>query len=139
MKNPQSTKIVMVSGNFNIVHPGHLRLLYFAKGCGDKLIVALFFNNANTFVDFEDRKAALLALDTVDSVIGVDEDSIRETILDLQPAIVVKGKEHEVANNFEKDLLDSYGGKLIFASEIQFSSKFVEKKCLMIIILKFWF
>ena len=129
MKHPQSTKIVMVSGNFNIVHPGHLRLLYFAKGCGGKLIVALFFNNANTFVDFEDRKAALLALDTVDSVIGVDEDSIRETILDLQPAIVVKGKEHEVANNFEKDLLDSYGGKLIFASgEIQFSSKDLLRK-----------
>ena len=129
MKHPQNTKIVMVSGNFNIVHPGHLRLLYFAKGCGDKLIVALFFNNSNTFVDFEDRKAALLALDTVDSVIGLAEDSIKETILKIKPAIVVKGKEHEVANNFEKEILDSYGGKLIFASgEIQFSSKDLLRK-----------
>lgn len=28
-------KIVFVSGNFNIVHPGHLRLLRFAAECGD--------------------------------------------------------------------------------------------------------
>ena len=34
-------KIVFVSGQFNIIHPGHLRLLRFAKECGDKLVVAI--------------------------------------------------------------------------------------------------
>ena len=32
---------VFVSGLFNILHPGHLRLLRFAKGCGTKLIVGI--------------------------------------------------------------------------------------------------
>ena len=32
---------VLVSGNFNILHPGHLRLLRFAKECGNRLIVAV--------------------------------------------------------------------------------------------------
>ena len=32
---------VLVSGNFNILHPGHLRLLRFAKECGKRLIVAV--------------------------------------------------------------------------------------------------
>tara|TARA_B100000575_G_C23095954_1_gene632127 strand:- start:104 stop:1555 length:1452 start_codon:yes stop_codon:yes gene_type:complete len=129
MKNVQNRKIVLVSGNFNIVHPGHLRLLYFAKGCGDKLIVALFHNNANTFVDFEDRKAALLALDTVDSVLEVNEDDLGKVLLEIKPSIVVKGKEHEVSNNLEKKILETYGGKLIFASgEIQFSSKDLLRK-----------
>ena len=34
-------KTVFVSGNFNVIHPGHQRLLKFAKGLGDKLIVGI--------------------------------------------------------------------------------------------------
>ena len=34
-------RVVFVSGNFNIVHPGHLRLLRFAKECGDYLVVGV--------------------------------------------------------------------------------------------------
>tara|TARA_A100001015_G_scaffold230307_1_gene260551 strand:- start:20 stop:214 length:195 start_codon:yes stop_codon:yes gene_type:complete len=34
-------KKILVTGNFNILHPGHLRLLKFAKGLGDKLIVGV--------------------------------------------------------------------------------------------------
>jgi len=34
-------KIVFVSGNFNVVHPGHLRLLQFAAECGDFLVVGV--------------------------------------------------------------------------------------------------
>jgi len=35
------TKTVFVSGHFNVLHPGHLRLLRFAKEYGDRLIVAV--------------------------------------------------------------------------------------------------
>ena len=58
----------------------------------------------------------------------VDEAFIIETnILDiinkLKPDIVLKGKEHEFEFNIEKDILQSYGGKLVFSSgEIIFSS-----------------
>ena len=38
----KNTKTVFVSGNFNVLHPGHLRLLRFAKECGEKLIVGIF-------------------------------------------------------------------------------------------------
>lgn len=34
-------KTVFVSGNFNILHPGHLRLIRFAKECGERLVVAV--------------------------------------------------------------------------------------------------
>ena len=34
-------RIVFVSGNFNTVHPGHLRLLRFAAECGDFLVVGV--------------------------------------------------------------------------------------------------
>ena len=38
MKNK---KTVFVSGHFNVIHPGHLRVLRFAKECGDYLIIGL--------------------------------------------------------------------------------------------------
>ena len=57
---------MFVSGNFNIIHPGHLRLL---AQCGDYLVVALYENNQSTFVDFDLRKDSLDSLGFVDKVI----------------------------------------------------------------------
>ena len=34
--------VVLVTGNFNVLHPGHIRLLKFAKSFADKLIVGVF-------------------------------------------------------------------------------------------------
>ena len=34
-------RLVFVSGNFNTIHPGHLRLLRFAAECGDFLVVGV--------------------------------------------------------------------------------------------------
>ena len=45
-------KIVFVSGFFNIVHPGHLRLLRFAAECGDYLVVGVYNDLAgNSLLD----------------------------------------------------------------------------------------
>ena len=41
----ENKKITFVSGNFNIVHPGHLRLLRFAAECGDFLVVGVLDDN----------------------------------------------------------------------------------------------
>ena len=34
-------KVIFISGNFNIIHPGHQRLFMYAKSLGDKLIVGV--------------------------------------------------------------------------------------------------
>ena len=39
--NDTPKKTTFVSGNFNLLHPGHLRLLRFAREIGDELIVAI--------------------------------------------------------------------------------------------------
>jgi len=38
---PKNKKVVFVSGVFNVLHPGHLRLLDFASNLGDFLIVGI--------------------------------------------------------------------------------------------------
>jgi len=43
-KQSLNKRIIFVSGNFNIIHPGHLRLLRFAKECGDYLVVGVLDN-----------------------------------------------------------------------------------------------
>lgn len=116
-------KIVFVSGEFNIVHPGHLRLLSFAKDCGDFLVVGLIPDGSGTI-----HVPQHLRLEAVQSISFVDFAFVlpgrpEEFIAMLKPAVVVKGKDREAGHNPERDVVESYGGKLFFGSgEVRFSS-----------------
>ena len=119
------SKTIFVSGNFNILHPGHLRLLRFASELGDKLIVAVNSDQRGgdgVLVPEALRLEGLKANIWVDEVFIMD-NPVTETIYQIKPDIVVKGKEHEDLINPELDAVESYGGKLIFSSgEVIFSS-----------------
>jgi rfaE bifunctional protein kinase chain/domain len=122
-KQTKGKKIVFVSGNFNIIHPGHLRLLRFAKECGDYLVVGVLDNTyPGSFIDERLRLESIQAIAWVNCSFILREPLV--TFLGkLKPAFVVKGKEHEERENPEKEILKKYGGKLIFGSgEISFSS-----------------
>jgi rfaE bifunctional protein kinase chain/domain len=116
-------RVVFVSGNFNIVHPGHLRLLRFAAECGEFLVVGV-----NPQATDGVHMPVDLRLESVRSIGFVDfacvlPGSPEELIGLLRPAVVVKGKEHEALVNPEQQSVDSYGGKLLFSSgEVSFSS-----------------
>jgi rfaE bifunctional protein kinase chain/domain len=118
-------KIVFVSGTFNILHPGHLRLLRFAKQCGDRLIVAVL---SDDMAGYSAHMSQELRLDGVLSNLWVDEafiatEPVSAIIARLRPDIVVKGKEHENLLNVEARIVTEYGGKLLFSSgEESFSS-----------------
>lgn len=118
-----ATRLVFVSGNFNILHPGHLRLLRFAKECGDFLVVAI--NEANSpgaFLPEQMRLESVQAINWVDYGFVLHGEAT-EFIRHLKPDIVVKGNEHEQENNPELDIISSYGGKLLFSSgDVSFSS-----------------
>lgn len=119
------SKTIFISGNFNILHPGHLRLLRFASELGDKLIVGVTS-------DKQGGDAVLvpesLRLEGLKANVWVDEafimyKHVTKIISKIKPDIVVKGKEHEHILNPELDAVQSYGGKLIFSSgEVVFSS-----------------
>ena len=120
---PPGGKLVFVSGNFNILHPGHLRLLQFAAGCGDVLVVGVNDNhNPGVTVPADMRIEGVKALSVVNYACLLPGNFDR-FILDLRPDVIVKGKEHEGAENIEQALVDAYGGKLLFGSgEVRFSS-----------------
>jgi len=116
-------RLVFVSGNFNIVHPGHLRLLQFAAECGDFLVVGVNADSAPTItVPAAMRLEGVRAIGIVDYAFLMD-DGPEEIIPKLKPAVVVKGKEFEVRDNPERAAVESYGGMLLFGSgEVRFSS-----------------
>lgn len=118
-------KTVFVSGHFNVLHPGHLRLLRFAKECGEKLIVAVESDRiagSAAHVPQDLRLEGILSNAWVDHAFITDKPVI-EVIAELHPDIVVKGKEHEMRFNPELEVLKEYGGQLIFSSgEAAFSS-----------------
>lgn len=116
-------RIVFVSGNFNILHPGHLRLLRFAKECGDYLVVGVLDSNSEgSHLQEELRLEGVQAIHWVDYAF-ILRDLPEKFIEELRPASVVKGKEHEYRFNPELEVLASYGGKLQFCSgDMAFSS-----------------
>ena len=88
--------LVFVSGHFNVLHPGHLRLLRFAKECGDRLVVAIESDRMSgkaAHVPEDLRLECVQSNNWVDEAFIADEP-ITETIERLRPDIVVKGKEH---------------------------------------------
>lgn len=116
-------RLVFVSGNFNVVHPGHLRLLNFAAGCGDFLVVGVNGDGlAGTVVPAALRLESIRALGVVSYAFILD-DQPHDFVSALKPAIVVKGKEHEGQANPEEEALRRYGGQLLFSSgDVVFSS-----------------
>jgi rfaE bifunctional protein kinase chain/domain len=112
-------KVVFVYGNFNILHPGHFKLLRFAKSRGDILIVGIMPDNASgVSEDLDDRVNNLNAIEFVDQVIQVTSP-ILDLIDALKPNFVVKGKEHESTDSKEeKNIIEKNGGKLIYSSGV---------------------
>ena len=109
-------RISFVSGNFKVIHPGHIRLLRFAKEMADLLVVGVLpRNDFNADIDEQDRLYNVQALSMVDYACMVN-DPLGDTLRALRPDYVVKGKEHEQTDNIEWQVLEEIGGKLIFSS-----------------------
>ena len=120
-------KKVFVSGDFNILHPGHLRFLKFAKESGNYLTVGINSDllSSNKGINQSVRLESIQATSYVDEAFILETSAI-EYIQEHKPDIVVKGKEHENEENPELEVIESYGGKLLFSSgEIGFSSMYL--------------
>jgi rfaE bifunctional protein kinase chain/domain len=114
----KNKKTVLVTGSFNLIHPGHLRLLKFAHDIGGHLIVAVYSDELAADSAY---LAENFRLEAIQSIGFIDEsfilfEPVDELINKLKPDIVVKGKEHERKFNIELEPLKKYGGDLVFSS-----------------------
>lgn len=112
--------VVFTNGCYDLLHPGHIRLLEGARSLGDILILALN-SDASTrrmkgpsrpIVPEGERCAMAAALEAVDAVTLFDEETPRELIAEILPDVLVKGADwsHFVAGREE---VEAAGGKVM--------------------------
>ena len=111
-------KVVFTNGCFDLLHPGHISLLYQARAMGDRLIVGLNTDASvrrlkgphRPILSEQDRAAMLGALECVDLVIHFEDDTPLALINRLQPHILVKGSDYHPEQVVGKAEVESYGG-----------------------------
>ncbi len=116
----QGKAVVFTNGCYDILHPGHVRLLEMARSLGDILILALNTDDsvrrlkgpARPLLSQDDRAALAAALEAVDAVTFFGEDTPRELIALILPDILVKGADwaHWIAGREE---VEAAGGKVL--------------------------
>jgi D-beta-D-heptose 7-phosphate kinase/D-beta-D-heptose 1-phosphate adenosyltransferase len=112
--------VVFTNGCYDILHPGHLRLLEKARSLGDLLILALNTDASvarlkgpgRPLISEGERARMALALEAVDAVTFFDEDTPRELIAAVLPDILIKGADwaHFIAGREE---VEAAGGKVM--------------------------
>jgi rfaE bifunctional protein nucleotidyltransferase chain/domain len=112
--------VVFTNGCYDILHPGHIRLLERSKSLGDVLILALntdasvqrLKGPSRPLISESERAEMALALEAVDAVTFFDEDTPRELIAAVLPDILVKGADwsHFIAGREE---VEASGGKVL--------------------------
>ena len=116
---------VLITGHFNVLHPGHIRLFQFARGLGKRLLVAV---ESDLLAGSLAHVKEGLRLESVRNCSLVDEtfvfnEPVEELVRRLKPSVVVKGKEYERRFNPEEEAVATYCGRLVFSSgEVQLSS-----------------
>jgi rfaE bifunctional protein nucleotidyltransferase chain/domain len=112
--------VVFTNGCYDLLHPGHIRLLEAARSLGDVLVLALntdasvarMKGPARPLIPESDRAALAAELEAVDAVTLFDEDTPRELIAELLPDLLVKGADwsHFIAGREE---VEAAGGQVL--------------------------
>ena len=112
--------VVFTNGCYDILHPGHIRLLESARSLGDVLILALNTDASvqrlkgptRPLISQQERAELAASLEAVDAVTFFDEDTPRELIAAILPDILIKGADwsHFIAGREE---VEAAGGKVL--------------------------
>jgi rfaE bifunctional protein nucleotidyltransferase chain/domain len=94
-------RLVFTNGVFDLLHPGHVRLLAAARALGDALIVGINSDRsvgankgpARPISPARERAEVLAAMAAVDAVVVFDEDTPQSLVASLRPDVLVKGAD----------------------------------------------
>ncbi len=143
MRKGKKPIVVAVSGGFDPVHIGHIRMMREAKKLGDKLVVIL--NNDNwlkkkkgyAFMPQTERKEIIKAIKGVDKVAltghgpNPKDMSVSAELAKLKPDIFANGGDRKAGNTPEDAVCQKIGCKMVFnvghGGKVQSSSWLVDK------------
>ena len=117
----QGLRIGFTNGCFDLLHPGHVRLMTEARAACDRLVVGL---NSDASVkrlkgkerpvqDQQARAEVLAALEAVDLVVIFEQDTPVELIRRVKPTVLVKGADYRIEQVVGRELVEAIGGKVV--------------------------
>jgi D-beta-D-heptose 7-phosphate kinase/D-beta-D-heptose 1-phosphate adenosyltransferase len=117
-------RVGFANGCFDLIHPGHVRLLTEARAACDRLIVALNtdasvrrLKGPTRPVQSESARATVMAsLAPVDMVTLFDEDTPLELIRALRPDVLVKGADYRIDQVVGGELVQAWGGRVLLVN-----------------------
>jgi D-glycero-beta-D-manno-heptose 1-phosphate adenylyltransferase len=114
-------RVVFTNGCFDLLHPGHVRLLEAARAEGDLLVVGLnsdasvraLKGEGRPIVPQAERAEALRALEAVDRVLVYDDPTPRAVIAALLPDVLVKGADWALDAVVGREEVEAAGGRVV--------------------------
>lgn len=136
---PRKKKVIMCHGVFDVVHPGHLRHLIYAKSKADILVTSITADahiskgQYRPHIPHDLRALNLAAFELVDYVVIDQNATPLSNIEKIQPDYFAKGYEYTANGVVQKTqeeagILKKYGGEVIFTPGdiVYSSSKLIE-------------
>jgi rfaE bifunctional protein nucleotidyltransferase chain/domain len=120
-------RVVFTNGCFDLLHPGHIRLLEQARALGDLLIVGLnsdasvrqLKGTGRPVLPERERAEILAALEAVDGVVIFDQLTPREVIAGLLPDVLVKGGDWPGDQIVGRAEVEAAGGHVVSIPVVQ--------------------
>jgi bifunctional ADP-heptose synthase (sugar kinase/adenylyltransferase) len=131
---PRAKQVIMCHGVFDVVHPGHVRHLLYAKSKADVLVGSITADRHITkgvhrpHIPEDLRAVNLAAFEMVDYVVIDPNEKPLENLAIIQPDYFAKGFEYNAAGLSpktaeEEEVVKAYGGELLFTpGDIVYSS-----------------
>ena len=117
----QGLRIGFTNGCFDLLHPGHVRLLAAARAACDRLVLGLNSDASVTRLKGQGRPVqpaqaraeVLAALAAVDLVVVFEEDTPAELIAQVKPTVLVKGGDYTREQVGGREIVEALGGEVI--------------------------
>ena len=117
----QGLRVGFTNGCFDILHPGHVKVLTAARGACDRLIVGLnsdasvrrLKGSERPLQNERARAEVLAALEAVDLVMIFAEDTPIDLVARIKPRVLVKGGDYAREQVVGHDVVEGYGGEVL--------------------------
>jgi D-beta-D-heptose 7-phosphate kinase/D-beta-D-heptose 1-phosphate adenosyltransferase len=130
-------RVGFTNGCFDLLHPGHVKLLAGARAVCDRLVVGLNGDASVTRLKgagrpvqpVQSRAEVLAALEAVDLVVVFDEDTPEKLIARVKPTVLVKGSDYKREDVVGRSIVEALGGEVVLIELVpgQSTSSMVER------------
>lgn len=117
----QDLRVGFTNGCFDLLHPGHVRLLAGARAACDRLVLGLnsdasvkrLKGDGRPVQNVQARAEVLAALEAVDLVVVFEQDTPKELIERVKPTVLVKGGDYSREQVVGHEIVEALGGEVI--------------------------